>query len=180
MVSEIWLPIPGYEEFYSVSNLGRIRSNDWSFIRADGGAFNKKGRVLRQNTEHKGYKSVRLSLDRIHKIFKVHRLVALAFIRQPLDGEQVNHKNGIKDDNRPENLEWVSGSENMIHAFGTGLHSGNAGERNPRAILTEDDVRNIRKLSAGGMTAAAISRKYGVSDMTIRQILKRRNWAWLV
>lgn len=176
-MEEIWKPIPSYEAYYEVSSIGRIRSKTRRTVDRLGRPFVRYGKTISLRTEKKGYKSVRLCVETEHRIFKVHRLVAYAFLPPPLSGQQINHINGLKDDNRPENLEWVTAAENMEHAFSTGLGRTNVGEKNNRARLNADDVRTIRLLSADGQTCAAISRHYKVSEATIRQILKGRNWA---
>ncbi|MFV1944139.1 NUMOD4 motif-containing HNH endonuclease, partial [Pseudomonas luteola] len=132
MMQEVWKPIPGYESYYEVSSFGRVRSFDRSTIRTDGKRFNKAGRVLKPNLEQRGYLSVRLCVETVHKIFKVHRLVARAFLQAPHEGQQINHINGIKTDNRPENLEWVNPSENVRHAFDIGLCKTRKGVNNSR------------------------------------------------
>lgn len=101
---EQWRSIPGYEGIYQVSSEGRVK--------------NAYGHVLKPETAKNGYKRVTL-FDK--KKFQVHRLVALAFIPNPDNKEVVNHRNGVKADNRVENLEWVTWSENAKHAYATGL-----------------------------------------------------------
>lgn len=176
-----WRDVIGYEGFYMVSRCGLVRSLGTPYTMKNGVTTRKPAKVLSPNTEHKGYKSVRLCKDGEQKIFKVHRLVAFAFIGEPGDGcNQVNHKNGIKDFNHASNLEWVSGKKNMEHAVENGLFKSNKGEKNPRCVLTESNVIDIRRLSNTGLSCAAISRLAGVSEGTIRQIQKGRNWSWLI
>lgn len=100
---EKWKIIPGFED-YEVSTMGRIRR-----------ASNKRMRALRENKL--GY--VRIDLYKNHKAhwLCVHRIVAQTFLNNNEHLPQVNHKNGIKNDNRLENLEWCSRSENIIHAY---------------------------------------------------------------
>ncbi len=179
-MQEVWKAVPGYESYYEVSNQGRVRSLERRTTDRLGRPFVRYGKVLSLNTEAKGYKSIRLCVETKHRIFKVHRLVASAFLPAPAAGQQINHMNGIKDDNRPENLEWVTPEQNMRHAFSNGLGRSSLGEKNTRAILCSDDVRYIRQMSVEGVSCAAISRSYNVSEAAIRQILKGRNWAHVV
>ena len=99
---EEWKDIAGYEGVYQVSNLGRIKS----FFRA-------KERILKRRLDRKGYPIIGL----LSKTKAIHRLVAIHFIPNPENKETVNHINGITDDNRVENLEWCTMSENLKHSY---------------------------------------------------------------
>ena len=123
---EIWKDIVNYEDEYEVSNLGRIRRKSGivnSGIKNSNSRFIKGG-ILKQHLKRNGYLSVDLSKNHKVKTISVHRIVATAFLEFIDDKNQVNHKNGNKQDNRVENLEWVNASENRIHAFETGLQKG--------------------------------------------------------
>lgn len=102
---EIWKDIEEYPN-YKVSNLGRIKHYE---------------RLLRPHINKYGYGVVLLYNNGKRKKYLVHRLVAFAFIPNPLNKPQINHINGIKTDNRVENLEWATFSENMLHAYRTGI-----------------------------------------------------------
>lgn len=107
-MEEIWEPVVGYENLYEISNLGRIKS-----LKYRGG---KKQKILSTYNVH-GYKRVRLFDGRTKHSTGVHRIVAEAFLDNPESKQFVNHIDGDKGNNRLENLEWATRSENTIHAF---------------------------------------------------------------
>lgn len=106
---ETWKDAIGYEGLYEVSNTGKVRR------------FNNK-KILKQRTNKNGYYRIQLSKKSKLKNHGVSRLVAQAFIPNPNNLPQVNHKNGLKFDNNINNLEWVSIKDNIIHSFVTGLN----------------------------------------------------------
>lgn len=112
-----WKSVVGYEGLYSVSDSGLIRSED-RVIKSKNGVYKKlsgKNLIIRQNRT--GYNIVYLSKNGIVKTRQVHRIVATAFIPNPNKKPCINHKNGIRNDNRIENLEWCTYSENNKYTF---------------------------------------------------------------
>lgn len=105
---ETWKEIDIVNGLYSVSDKGRVRNN-------------RTGYILKPTPFNHGYMKVNLKVEGTSITQQVHRLVAMAFIPNPENKPEVNHKNGIHDDNRVENLEWVTGEENRNHAYETGL-----------------------------------------------------------
>lgn len=175
-IEEIWRPITGFEEKYSVSNLGRImshaRSGNWRC---------KSDRILKLTYPKNGYSRISLVIKDLRVSTYVHFLVSDAFLGPKPLGLTVNHKNGVKTDNVLGNLEYVTYSENVKHAYRLGLARAIRGEDSGRAKLTNQQVREIKKkLAAKNETQRAIAKKYGVSDGTIWMIAKNLNWKSVV
>ena len=114
---EIWHPCAGYETHYEVSNFGNVRSLERMVMHPLGGKKIQYARVLKQGKASNGYMLVSFSVDRIKSNQSVHRLVARAFISNESNKPQVNHKDGNKHNNCLDNLEWVTVSENGLHAY---------------------------------------------------------------
>lgn len=170
---EVWKDVVGYEDVYQVSNRGRV-------MRVASGMGATPGRILKPAWAGRGYLIVTLCRDGKGKRVYVHRLVLEAHVGPaPSPAHEGNHKNGDKTDNQVENLEWVTASENQLHAcriLGK-KNPGLKGEAHGSAKLTEEDVKEIRRLYAtGDHTKAGLGRMFGVSDVTIGHIIRRKTW----
>ena len=117
---ELWADIKGCEGYYQITQSGKIRSLPRIRRMSNRNTFYPM-KILKQSISSNGYFIVSIWMNGVKKTFPVHRLIAETFIGNPDNKSQVNHKNGIKADNRIENLEWVSQSENAIHAIKSGL-----------------------------------------------------------
>lgn len=113
---EIWKNVYGYENSYEVSNLGNIRSVD-RYVKNKQGFALVKGNVINGTINKQGYVRVGLSRNNKNQKIMAHRIVAIAFLGLPIKTKDVNHKNGIKNDNRVVNLEWCTRQENILHAI---------------------------------------------------------------
>ncbi|RKJ52866.1 hypothetical protein D7X33_31535, partial [Butyricicoccus sp. 1XD8-22] len=117
---EVWKTIKGYEGYYEVSNLGRVRSLARIVVDKSGRKHNVKSKILKSRKGGPGYLTVNLNKDGKGKTFNVHRLVAEQFIPNVYNKRVVNHIDGNKTHNHVNNLEWVTHSENHQHALSTG------------------------------------------------------------
>lgn len=147
-MTECWLnclDLSGYE----VSNLGRVRSIDREVERSDNGRkIFFKGKVQKGQLDKNGYVRVRLSVSGVKSTHKVHRLVAKAFIPNPDNLPQVNHIDGNKQNNCKDNLEWISNSDNQIHAISTGLKVPKKGKEHQNFTGTVLAINQNGEISA--------------------------------
>ena len=160
--NEVWKDCVGFED-YSVSNYGRIYSK-------------RRDKILKLCVNSSNYKKCALKGKNLY----VHRLVAQAFIDNPNNLEEVNHKDGNKWNNNADNLEWVSKSENAKHAFDLGLRNISGYTRYKVAqsghIFSQMDIDLIFEMYAEGMSKKEIAQKMGCYDSTICNILNGKKY----
>lgn len=164
-MEEQWKPVLGYEEFYLVSNLGRVKS------------LHKN--IIMNPTLHKktGYYQVGLRKPNAkRKTVSVHRIVAEVFCKRDKDKNVVNHLNGNKTDNRSENLEWTTKSENEKHAVSLGLRSDCVGERNFSNKLKEFQVKIIIE-NPDNKTQKELAEDFNVTQSCISNIMTGKAWS---
>jgi hypothetical protein len=173
---EIFIEINNCDGHYFVSNFGRIYSSP-KISNA-----NRKGKFLKYALRGKGYYGTVLRKIGVNSIY-VHRIVALHFIQNPENLPEVNHINGNKLDNRVENLEWVTGSHNMIHAYQINPNKITDKMRKSASMLasklgiekrklTMDIANKIRKEHKSRWDTNKLAQKYGVGMHVIRRIVK--------
>jgi len=166
---EIWKDVAGYEGLYKVSNHGNIRS----YIKTK---YGKDGLLMSLNEGSKGYLLIKLfNAKSVSKKWSVHRLVALAFVPNPENKPEINHKDGIKNNNYFKNLEWCTPSENLVHAFKFGLKMATKGEKNPCSKVTSKQILKIRSL-IGTLTQSEIADRFGISQSAVSLIIHRKLW----
>ncbi len=167
-MTEIWCEIAGYEGIYSVSNLGRVR-RDMHY------RSTAVGKILKPQHDGKGYLMVGLFLDGLQSKWRVHRLVAIAFCGPRAD-RWINHKDGNKHNNWADNLEFVTPSENTIHAYKNGLIKILPSERCSATKLSRRQVEMIRWEYSNGAPQRAIAKAYKVSQTAVSKIILRKTW----
>ena len=179
---EIWKPIPKYEGLYLVSNCGNVKSVDrivslydprWQQVTCH--------KIKGQNRIpgiRSGYPSLMLSKRGKTRSHDIHRLVLAAFVGPCPEGMEACHNDGNKRNNRVENLRWDTRRNNHHDkiSHGTSL----CGEKNPRACLTEDNVKRIRKYwNTGCYKQRELGNMFGIAQVTVSQIVLRKRWAYL-
>lgn len=143
-------------------------------------------RLLKQTISKTGYATLSTRIGGrkgVCKLFRVHRLVAECFCDNSDEKPFVNHKDGVKTNNRYDNLEWCTPKENAIHAVQTGLSTPLRGVRQSSSKLTEDDVRYIRENYvpySRNCGTRALGKKFGVSKTTIIRVVSGEYWAHVV
>lgn len=180
---EKWKPMFGYEEYCEASTLGRIKVLQRKVTDKNGKIKNVKEKILCLGYYSNGYEQFSISIDNKRHTGIVHRLIAKTFIPNPENYPVVNHKNGIRDDNRVENLEWCTQGYNRKHSFRElGEKPRNmSGEKNTNSALTEQDVIKIRKLhNVFNCSAIDTAKLYGVKPACISKIITGRTWKHLL
>lgn len=161
---EKWIDIPGFVGYYQVSNRGRIRSVEREISQVNGGTIYKrtmKSCIIRTQSLNSGYQIVHLCVAGKRTALTVHSLVARAWLGEKPSGMEINHIDGTRSNNRVDNLEYVTRSENILHSF---AHNG--GRRKTRAIPVICDSTGEEYPS---LSAAAKSK--GISPVTIKMFL---------
>lgn len=183
--SETWRDVPGYTGLYSVSSFGRVRNET-----DRNGTYAGRIFTITPRDGGNGYCVVMLSRDGIKEQLSVHRLVLAAFVGPCPAGMVTNHIDAVRHNNHLSNLEYVTQSQNILHAFALGrcvvgdahwarrqperIHRG---ESNASAVLTDTQAAEIATALNAGETGASLSRKYGVSQATISRIKRGKRFS---
>jgi len=176
---EIWKAIEGYSN-YMVSSFGIVKSIERTIIDKNGVEYKKREKVLKQNINDKGYKlSYIYDANVKRKTISTHRLVAKAFISNPKKLKTVNHINGIKTDNRVENLEWLSNTDNMRHAYDNGIRANKhmLGNKNNKVNYDLSIINKIKKMIKDKNTGVSIAEKFKISTSLVSIIKRNKHWS---
>lgn len=171
ILNEEWKTITDFQD-YEVSNLGQVRRRVYRNYRP-------AGKLLSQTPNQDGYNTVSLcNGPLIRKRIQTHSLVMREFVGPCPTGYEINHIDLDKRNNRLDNLEYLTHSENVLHANNNG--SGTRGEKHGNVKLTKDKVIEIRILyESKEFTENELAKKYRVTRSAINHILRRTRWSWL-
>ena len=165
-MEEIWENIEGFEGIYQVSNLGKVKSLKFG-----------KEKYLSITKSSIGYLNTKLQLNKKNKSFLVHRLVAETFIKNEFNKSCVNHINGIKTDNRVENLEWCTHKENTEHSLKNDLIKTGCNHKQSKLSLKDIEyIRKNYKYRDGEFSGKKLSEKFNVSHTCISKIIKNKTY----
>lgn len=175
-MEEVWKPIKNYEGYYEVSNKGEVRTVTRFVPNSGKHGMWYESRILKFNIDKDGYCTVALQREGKVKRCKVHRLVLSTFDNCESD-LQVNHIDGNKLNNCLNNLEWVTSSENIKHAYSIGLKTQSGSKNNGSKLTEEQVIQMCDFFKHTTLTNKQIADMFDIkSDETIRKIRKRKAW----
>lgn len=154
----LWKDIIGYEGLYQINQIGEVISTRRS---------GSKGTILKFGRTNRGHKQVTLSKNGKRKTFAIHKLIFINFIGEIPNGMQIDHTDGVKDHNYPENLRLVTASQNTQYAYELGLN---------KSKLTVNEVKQIKRLLREGGSIRKIGKTFNVSGSVIFSIKHNKTW----
>lgn len=173
-MEEEWKEIPDWSD-YEVSSQGRVRRT----TKARGGPRLGSNRIRTLVTDRVGYQQITFCRNGRWFIFRVHQLVALAFIGPRPEGKEVNHKDGNKKNNTPPNLEYVTRSENVLHSYTKLGNKAARGERCSGAKVTEAQAKKALAAIRAGAHIQTVSRRLGMNQTWGYDLLNGKIWKHL-
>lgn len=178
LLNEEFRPIEKYENLYEISNYGRIKS--LGIYHGKTNNYFYKPHIIKSNKTREGYLIVCLTNYGDRKYFSIHRLVAIAFINNPNNYKEVNHKDSNRTNNMVTNLEWCTRSYNCKYSYS---HNNRKhidvhlkGENNPNSRFTNNDIKDMIKLRNKGLKFREIAEKYNTTADYVSQIYNKKIW----
>jgi len=169
-------PIKGWESSHSISKEGQVFVKE-RMVKGCGGSSRKlKEHFIKWNYQ-KGYPTACLYASGRMKRYFVHRLVYETYVEKVPNGMQINHIDGIKDNNALSNLELVTPKENSQHAWRTGLSKKRIGENCSTSKLKDVDIRKIREMSKSKHTQKEIANTFSIHETNVHYILSGKTWS---
>lgn len=175
---EIWNTVPFYQGYYEVSDSGNFRSVD-RIVNGPHGSRLMKGKMLNIRVNKDGYVHAHFCKEGVNKAFSAHRIVALAFINNPMNYPEVNHKDGNKQNNHKDNLEWCTTSQNLAHSFAIGLRisSRNQGFNIQQVSLAGEIIGSFGSINEAARVTGI--HKAGISKALRGKVKRAGDYKWI-
>jgi hypothetical protein len=163
---ENWKDIPGWKGVYQISDHGRVKSFRWN-----------KEKILKIQSDRLGYQFIMLHVSAgVRDRRLIHRIVAQAFLSNPENKPEVNHKDLNKSNNHISNLEWNTRSENIRHSIENGHHYIPKGVEQPKAKINDEIARDIKLELRNGKMPLEISKTLNVPYCIVKDIKRGKTW----
>jgi hypothetical protein len=175
-MNEIWKDIPKFNNEYQISNFGKIRSKHAVIIRSNGTTHTRVSKILKPAKSKDGYYKGAVCVDKKMRTYCIHRLVAEAFCFKSYETQEVNHINGVKTDNRAENLEWCNRSENILHALRLGLLIPRKGSQKTESKMDEATAKKLKEMIANGIKRSLVCEQLGITVHMYKDVQRGKTW----
>jgi len=184
---EIIKPLNGFEGLYEISNLGYVVGVERY---SKNGRFNKRHIMKNYVNPKNGYVYISIYKNGVTYNKRLHRLLGEHFIENPFNKPYINHKDGNRQNNALDNLEWVTSKENSRHMYDVlgfrpskekmdRMRENNRGEKHHKSKLTREQVFEIKRKFKGGKSEVSLAKEYGVTKNAIRSIKIGKSWGFL-